>query len=138
MASRAGGLASPPTTALDPAAATRGGQPQAAPTHRDLPPATAIVKRSETEQAALDRLKTAQEAVADATRSFDERLKARSDALASRLGTAFAEKGIPVITTAVIPGPRSGTRNPRLGTPTCQDFRHLGWIPGSRLRRAPE
>ena len=95
-ANREGGSAARHGAPLDPASARRPSGPQGAQTSRGLPPAAAVVKRSETDQAVLDRLKTAQDAVANATRSFDERLKLRSDALASRLSAAFAEKGIPL------------------------------------------
>src|SRR5204862_30054 len=79
-ANRQGGSAARHGAALDSASARRPSGPQGAQTSRGLPPAAAVVKRSETDQAALDRLKTAQDAVANATRSFDERLKLRSDA----------------------------------------------------------
>ena len=94
-ASREAGSAARASAALD-ASARRAGQPQDAQKSRGLPPATAVVKCPEPEQVAFDGLKTAREAAANATRSFDERLKARSDALASRLSAAFAEKGIPI------------------------------------------
>ncbi len=97
MTARDGGPATRSGAARDATSATKAPQPNdSTPKSRSLPPATAVVKRSETEQAALDRVKTAHEAIAHATRSFDERLKVRFDALASRLSEAFKEKGIPL------------------------------------------
>lgn len=95
-ASGKGASAARPAAALDAASARRAGQAQDPPKGHGLPPASAVVKRSEAEQARFERLKTAQEALANATRSADERLKVRSDALAGRLSAAFADKGIPL------------------------------------------
>ncbi|AMB46187.1 hypothetical protein [Methylobacterium sp. AMS5] len=53
-------------------------------------------KISEKAQAAADKLKADQEAAAVAARTFDEHLKARSDAFAAKLGTAFEREGIPL------------------------------------------
>lgn len=55
-----------------------------------------VVTLSETAKAAPGSMKTAQEAAARAAQSFDEQVKTRSDALASRLSTAFAKEGIPL------------------------------------------
>ncbi|WP_455974734.1 hypothetical protein [Methylorubrum populi] len=71
--------------------------PQSPQTARGtVPAAAAVVTLSDTAKSALDGLKAAQEATADATRSFDEQLKVRSETLAGRLSAAFSGEGIPV------------------------------------------
>lgn len=67
---------------------SQGGKPAADP--------AATVHLSDKAKAAADKLKADQEAAAIAARSFDEHLKARSDAFAAKLGAAFKREGIPL------------------------------------------
>ncbi|KQQ29383.1 hypothetical protein ASF53_19300 [Methylobacterium sp. Leaf123] len=69
-------------------------RPSASPKTAADPAATIHV--SDKAKAAAAKLDADREAAAIAARSFDEHLKARSDAFASKLGAAFAKKGIPL------------------------------------------
>lgn len=82
----------------------RGALPAQRAAAPDRPPAgaktaadpAATIHVSDKAKTAAAKLDADREAAAIAARSFDEHLKARSDAFASKLGAAFAKKGIPL------------------------------------------